>query len=83
MLGLFPAAASGGTILRCGGQASQCGGFSCCGAQALGMRAWQFRCMGLDAPQHVGFFDVPCIGRQILNHWTTSEVLVLEHLLSK
>ena len=25
-----------GAALRCGAQASHCGGFSCCGAQALG-----------------------------------------------
>ena len=25
--------------LRCGARASHCGGFSCCGAQALGVRA--------------------------------------------
>ena len=28
-----------GAILRCGAWASRCGGFSCCGAQVLGMRA--------------------------------------------
>ena len=28
-----------GSILHCGAQASRCGGFSCCGAQALGMPA--------------------------------------------
>ena len=28
-----------GSILHCGAQASRCGGFSCCGAQALGMWA--------------------------------------------
>ena len=28
-----------GTTLRCGAQASHCGGFSCCGARALGARA--------------------------------------------
>ena len=30
--------ASRGATLRCGARASHCGGFSCCGAQALG--AW-------------------------------------------
>ena len=30
--------AASGATLRCGAQASHCGGFSCCGAQALG--AW-------------------------------------------
>ena len=28
-----------GATLRCGAQASHCGGFSCCGARALGVRA--------------------------------------------
>ena len=28
-----------GATLRCGAQVSYCGGFSCCGAQALGTRA--------------------------------------------
>ena len=28
-----------GALLRCGVQASHCGGFSCCGARALGTRA--------------------------------------------
>ena len=28
-----------GATLRCGAWASQCGGFSCCGARALGMWA--------------------------------------------
>ena len=28
-----------GATLRCGARASHCGGFSCCGARPLGMRA--------------------------------------------
>ena len=38
-------------------------------------------CTGLVAPHHVGFSwtrdqtHVPCIGRWILNHWNTSEIL--------
>jgi len=53
-----------------------CGGFSCC-------RAWvqYLWCTGPVALQHVGSSGprnrtcVLCISRQILNHWTTSEVL--------
>ena len=30
------AASGGGATLHCGAQASHCGGFSCCGARALG-----------------------------------------------
>ena len=39
--------------------------------------------MGLTAPRHVGSSQtrdrtlVPCIVRQILNHWTTREALIL------
>ena len=40
--GPSPVAASGAT-LRCGAQAPHCGGFSCCGAQALGTRALERR----------------------------------------
>ena len=53
-------------------------GLSSCGAQAPVVVA---HCLGLVAPRHVGFSQtrdrtrVPCIGRQILNHWTTREVL--------
>ena len=36
--GLSLVVASGAT-LRCGARASHCGGFSCCGARALGTRA--------------------------------------------
>ena len=35
----FPLVAWVGATLRCGARASHCGGFSCCGAQALGARA--------------------------------------------
>ena len=34
----FSSCSGGGATLRCGAQASHCGGFSCCGARALG--AW-------------------------------------------
>ena len=49
------------------------------GSRAHGLQyLW---CTGLVAPHHVGFSwtrdqtRVPCIGRWILNHWNTSEVL--------
>ena len=62
------------------------GGFSCRGAQALGLAY-----PGLAAPQHVESFQtrdqthVPCIGRQILIHCTTKEVLLnsLKYLIIK
>ena len=37
--GLSLVESSRGATLRCSAQASHCGGFSCCRAQALGMRA--------------------------------------------
>ena len=64
----------GGLLSACSAQSSHCAGFSC-GAQAVGHRH-----TGLVAPQHVGSSQTrdqtcgPCIGRQILNHWTTREV---------
>ena len=46
--------------LHCGAQASHCGGFSCCGARALGMRASVVAAHGLNscgtwALEHAGF----------------------------
>ena len=35
----FSLVAGAGATLRCGAQASHCGGFSCSGARALGTRA--------------------------------------------
>ena len=59
MHGLSPVAASGGT-LWCGAQASHCGGFSCCGARALGARVSTVAAHGLSncgtqALGHAGF----------------------------
>ena len=72
----------------CGVRSSHCGGFCCCRAWALehagfstcSTWAQQLWCTGLDTPGHVGFSQtrnqtsVPCIARQILNHWTIKEV---------
>ena len=46
-----------GATLRRGTRASHCGGFSCCGAQALGVRApvvaaWGLSSCGSRAPEH-------------------------------
>ena len=69
-------------------QASHSGGFSCCGAQALGIRASIVAACGshgmqssVVAPWHVGSSQTrdrtgrPCIGRQILIHSATREIL--------
>ena len=58
-----------------------CHGLSCCGARAPDTQAQQLWLTGLVAPRHVGSNQarartrVPCIGRQILNHCATREVL--------
>ena len=76
-----------GVTLHCGAWASHCGGFSCYGARALATWAWQLWFVGLVASGHVASSQtrdrtsVPCIGRQILNHWTTREVLTLFFIL--
>ena len=66
------------------------GGFSCCGAQAL--RRVDFSSCGtrgLVASWHVESSQtrdgtgVPCIGRQILKHWTTREVLGCNVFISR
>ena len=62
----------------CAVQTSHCGGISCCRVWALGTQA-SVVLMHV-APWHVGTSrtrdrtHVPCIGRQIPNHWTTREV---------
>ena len=90
MCWLFSSCSDRGLRSSCSAQASHCVGFSCFRAQVLG-------CPGLSscgtqllvAPQPVRSSQtreqscVPCIGRQILNHWTTREVqtpLLLTHL---
>ena len=48
---------------------SSCGGFSCCGAQAL------LPCTMWDPGSHTKDRTcIPCIGRQMLHDWTTREV---------
>ena len=63
--------------LSSGAWASHCHGFSRCRAQTQDRWLWH---MGLVAPWHIessqtrDWTCVPCIGRWILNHWTTREV---------
>ena len=65
-----------GLLSSCRAQASHCGGFSCCRAQAL-------RTPGLVAPRHVVFSwpsnwtRVLRFARGIINQWTTKEALKL------
>ena len=64
-------------------RASPCSGSSCGRAQALGSWTRSLWGSGLVAPQHVGSSwttdrtGVPCIARQILNHWTNREAPVV------
>ena len=43
-----------GQVSNCSVQASHCGGFSCCGARALGVQVQKLGHMGVVALQHVG-----------------------------
>ena len=69
-----------GATLHCGVWASHCYGFSC-GTWAPGSWASVVVAHGLRCPTACGIFPdqgfkthVPCIGRWILNHWTTRKV---------
>ena len=70
----------------CGQQASHCRGFPCCGDKAPGRTVFRrcspFRSWRVEAPGRCGKglvalsrdgIHVPCLGRWILNHWTTRE----------
>ena len=85
-----------GATLCCSARASYRGGFSCCGARALGTwasvvvahRLQQLWHMGLVAPWHVkssrtrARTPVPCIGRHILNQCATRGVPLLDFRMS-
>ena len=66
-------------LSSCGTQVSHCGGLFRCGTQALEL-GFSSSVPGPAALWHVESSQtryqthVPCIGRQILNHWTTREV---------
>ena len=84
----FSSCGQQGLRYSCGTGASHCSGFSCCRTQSLGARlsnySWsslEYRCTGLVALRRVWSSQtrnrtgVPCIGRWILNHWATWDVL--------
>ena len=58
-------------------------------AQALGAQASVARRPALVAPRHAGPSEsrgcdcVPCVGRQILNHWTTRNVPYVAFFLAQ
>ena len=73
---------------RCCTRASHCGGFSCCGARALGLVGSVAVTLRLGCSKAGGSSQtrdqthIPCIVRGILNHWTTREaqnVYILWH----
>ena len=70
-------AASSGLLSICGVRPSHCNGFSCSRAWTLGLELQQLWHMGLvvlecvESSQTRVWTHVPCIGRQIHNHWTT------------
>ena len=78
-----------GLFYSCGVQASHCSGFShcrawaleCvgihrCGTWALEHMAWALLPRGIgESSQARNQTHVPCIGRQILNYWTTKKIL--------
>ena len=68
------------TFFRFGAQASHRNSFPCPGARVLAHRLLWLGHMGLVALRHVGspqtrdWTHFACVGRWILNHWTTREV---------
>ena len=54
--GLFSSCGEQGLLSSCGMQASLCGGFSCCGAQALGMQTSVVVVHGHRCPAACGIF---------------------------
>ena len=72
-----------GLLSNSGVRASHCCDFSFCGAWALEYKLSSCGVQALVAPQHVespqirNQTHVPCIGRQILNHWTTREGFII------
>ena len=68
-------------FLGCAGSSLQCAGFSGGGAQAAGHKGLVVVALWLVGSFHTRDRTcVPCIGRQILNHWTASKVPNTEFL---
>ena len=78
-MGAFSSYSDWGLVSCYGSWASPCGIFPCCRAQALSSPAQTFEDTDFVAIPDVGSSGtrdqtpVPCIGRWILNHWTTRE----------
>ena len=68
-----------GLLSSCSTQASPYSGFSHCGAQALEYTGFPICCTSAQWLQLMGSgardqTRIPCIGRWVLNHWTTKKV---------
>ena len=71
----FSSCSKWGLLSSCCAQASHCGGFSCCRAQALGvMGSVAVVLWHMESFQIRDGTRVPCIGRRILNHWTIRKI---------
>ena len=66
-----------GATLSCNAEASPCGGFSCCGARAVGIRASVAVAHRFSCPEARDQTSVSCIGRQSLIQCATREVLLM------
>ena len=80
----------GGLLFAAVCRFSRGGGFSCCRVQAVGAYASVIVTQGLSCSEVCGISPdqgylwgqcVPCIGRQIPNHWTTREAPNLPFLM--
>ena len=77
----FPSCGEWELLSSCGAQVSHRSGFSCCGAQALRLAVfsscstWDSAALGhMESSGTRDRTHVPCIGRQILIHYTAREV---------
>ena len=70
----FSSCGEWGLLSSRGAQVSPGGVFFCCRAWSLGQVGFSSCSMALESSWAKDWTHVPCIGRQILNHWTTREI---------
>ena len=77
----------GGLLSSCYTRSPHCGGFSCCGTWALEHVGSEVAAHGPSCSRACGILPdwdqtcVPCLARQILNHWTTREATKIRFLI--